>query len=113
MRKIDPTRTRPVRWEVDSFPDGDQVRIISSAGYCENLESQPRYGRIQVMGRADGTYIRTFMVRSRPKPKVGDPCLGIGYSLFRTIAIDPDRLGPKLYDASTNPPTFRGRLPDG
>lgn len=109
--EVDQARMRPVPWEVFSPPNSDRVKIVSSVGYCENLESEPRYGRIQVLGRSDGTYITTFMARSRPRPKKGDACLGVGYSLFRTITIDRDASGPKLYDASTDPPTFRGRLP--
>jgi hypothetical protein len=112
VAKMDPTRTRPVRWEVHSFPDSDRVKIISSAGYCENLESPPRYGRIQVVGRADGTYIKAFLLRSKSRlsPR-NNACLDVGSSVFRIVAIDRNGYGPKLYDASTDPPTLQGRLP--
>lgn len=103
---------RPVRWKVFSIPSNDHVEIMSRAGYCPDIETRPRYGRIQVVGREDGTYITAFMVPSRRKASTKIKfCSGIEAILTRTIAIDRDAYGPKLYDASTNPPTLRGQLP--
>lgn len=112
LTEADRAHMRPVRWKVFSIPSNDHVQIYSQAGYCLDIETEPRYGRIQVVGRADGTYITAFMVPSRPKPSAkGKFCSGVGSPLLKTIAVDRDASGPKLYDASTDPPTLRGRLP--